>query len=244
VRPACVLFLCSAAAALSQPAAPTAFEVASIRPSQPGRASIRVEPNSVTMQNVTLAECVRWAYGVQEYQVLAPGWALDDWFDVSAKSAEPAKESELRQMLQNLLEQRFKLAVHRETRELAAMILTVGKTGHKLQPVEEEGSPSFSTGSMSLTGKGATIGQLTEFISHELHYPMIDQTGLTGRFNYTLDIKAYVTEEMRKSPGPPPEAPVIVAEAMQAQLGLKVTEKKAPVEMVIIDHVEKTPTEN
>jgi uncharacterized protein (TIGR03435 family) len=101
---------------------------------------------------------------------------------------------------------------------------------------------------MNLTGQGATIGQLTEFLSQELRNPIIDQTGLTGRFNYFLDINAYVTEEMKKSGGPgggpPPEADTIVAQAIQAQLGLKLDSKKAPVEMFVIDHVTRTPTEN
>ena len=115
-----------------------------------------------------------------------------------------------------------------------------------MQAVEAEGSPSFSTGKMNLTGKGATLAQMTQFVSREIRFPIVDQTGLTGRFNYTLDIARYVTEEMRKEagPGPPPDAPNIVAMAMQSQLGLKLDSKKAPVEMLIIDHVEKTPTEN
>ena len=126
-------------------------------------------------------------------------------------------------MLQALLAERFKLAVHRQTKEIPALILTVGKNGHKLQPVETEGSPSFKTGKLSLTGQGATIGQLTEFLSRELRNPVIDQTGLSGRFNYFLDIGSYVTEEMRKSQGPdggpPPDAAGVVAQAIQAQLG-------------------------
>jgi len=243
MRAVCTLFL-GAAAALSQPATPPAFEVASVRSSQSNGTAIEVGPASLSIRDLSLAGCIRWAYGVQDFQITAPGWINEASFDIFAKSPAPVKEAQLRQMLQNLLAERFKMTVHRETREMPTMILTIAKTGHKLQPVESEGSPSFQTGHMSLTGKGATIAQLTEFISRELHYPMVDQTGLEGRFNYTLDIAAYVTEEMRKSPGPPPEAPVIVAEALQAQLGLKVTEKKAPVEVIVVDHVEKVPVEN
>ena len=150
-------------------------------------------------------------------------------------------------MLQTLLADRFKLAFHGETKEIPALILTVGKNGHKLKATETEGSPSFKTGKMNLTGQGATVGQLTEFLSHELRNPIIDQTGLTGRYNYALDINAYVTEEIMKTAGPggvPPDAPSIIAQAMQAQLGLRLDSKKAPVEMLIIDSIERAPTGN
>jgi uncharacterized protein (TIGR03435 family) len=72
----------------------------------------------------------------------------------------------------------------------------------------------------------------------------VDETGLAGRYDYFLDINAYVTEEMRNQGGPPVEAPSIVANALQAQLGLKVEAKKVPLEVLIVDKVEKTPTEN
>jgi uncharacterized protein (TIGR03435 family) len=150
-------------------------------------------------------------------------------------------------MLQALLADRFQLTLHRQPKDLPALVLTVGKNGHKLQPVEVEGSPSFQTGKLSLTGKGATLSQLTGFLSRELRIPVIDQTGLSGRFNYFLDINSYITEEMRQSGGPnggpPPDAPGIIAQAIQAQLGLKMDSKKAPVEMLIVDRVEK-PSEN
>jgi uncharacterized protein (TIGR03435 family) len=101
---------------------------------------------------------------------------------------------------------------------------------------------------MNLTGRGATIAQLTTFLSHELRAPIVDQTGLTGRYNYFLDINRYVTEEVMKSAGPnggpPSEAPSIIAQAMQAQLGLRVDSKKMPIEVLIVDRVERTPTEN
>jgi len=106
------------------------------------------------------------------------------------------------------------------------MVLTVGKGGHKLKPVETDEPPNFKTGKLNLTGKGATMAQLIAFLSRELRNPIVDQTGLTGRFDYFLDIAPYFTEEMQRSGGPgggpPPDAPGIVAQAMQAQLGLKV----------------------
>ena len=229
-------------------AAAQTFDVASIRAAQPGRDSVEVVPGSVTMRNLRMTACIRWAYGVQDFQISGPGWLNEARFDIVAKAGTQAPEADLRKMMQALLADRFKLVVHRETKEMTALILTVGKNGHKLKPTDVEGSPSFQTGKLNLTGKGATIAQLTEFLSRELRQPVVDKTGLTGRFDYFLDINAYVTEEIRKTEtpngGPPAEAPSIIAQAIQAQLGLKIEPHKAPVEMLVIDSIEKTPTEN
>ncbi len=200
------------------------------------------------MRKVRLTACIRWAYGIQDYQVSGPSWLTDTWVDIQAKAASPVDQAELRRMLQTLLVERFKLATHRQTKEIPSLILTLGKNGHKLEATETEGSPSFKTGKLSLTGKGATLGQLTEFLSRALRNPVIDETGLTGRFNYFIDLNPYFSEEMRKSGGPdggpPPDAPSIIAQAIQAQLGLKLDSKKAPVEMLVVDRMEKAPTEN
>jgi uncharacterized protein (TIGR03435 family) len=223
------------------------FDVASVRPAQSGRESTTVEPGVVTMRNTRLSACIRWAYGVQEYQISGPGWLNDARFDIVAKAGTPATDSELRLMMRTLLTGRFKLTFHRDTKELPALVMTVGKNGHKLTPTEVEGTPAFKTGKMNLTGQGATLSQMIEFLSGEIHQPIVDQTGLTGKFNYFLDINAYVNEEMLKAAGPngpPHEAASIIAQAMQSQLGLKIESKKMPIEMFVVDAMEKAPTEN
>jgi uncharacterized protein (TIGR03435 family) len=240
-----VLFL-SSILALAQSAPPAAFEVASVKPSQPGRQSIETGPSSLTMRSIRMNACIGWAFNIQDPQVIGPNWLNDVAFDIFAKSAEPATEAELLTMLQTLLADRFRLTFHREVKEIPALVLVVSSKGHKLKPAEKPGEPSFRTGKMSLTGEGATLGELTQFLSHELREPVIDQTGLKGLFNYTLDINAYVTDEIRKSggDGPPLEANSIIAQAMQEQLGLKVEAKKTPVSVLIVEHLEKSPTEN
>ena len=224
--------------------APPAFDVASVRPSEGGRETVDVLPGSVTMRNMRLSAAIRWAYNVLDVQVSGPDWLTTTRFDIVAKAGTPAREAEMRTMMQKLLADRFKLEFHRQTKELQALILTVGKNGHKLKEVEQEGSPSFSTGRMNLTGKGATVAQLIVFLSAQLRQPIVDQTGLAGRYDYFMDINAYITDEMRSQPGPPAEAPSIIAQALQSQLGLKVDPKKAPLEVLIIDKIEKTPTDN
>lgn len=199
------------------------------------------------MRNATLTSCVAWAFGVAEYQVEGPAWLSETRFDIVAKAGSAAGQPELRQMLQKLLADRFHLAHHRQMREIQALVLTVSKNGHKLKAVEKEGSPSFKTGKLNLTGQGATLSQMTEFLAKQLKNPIVDQTGLTGRFDYFLDINPYFTEDMQRNGpggGPPPDAAGIVAQAMSTQLGLKMDSKKAPVEMVVVDSMAKEPTEN
>jgi uncharacterized protein (TIGR03435 family) len=225
------------------------FEVASVKVVPPERGeSIQTGADSVTMRHARLVRCIGWAYEMRDDQVVGPSWLNDVWVDITAKAPGEAKNAELRAMMQNLLEERFKLASHRQIKELPSLVLTVGKSGHKMEAVDAEGSPSFKTGNLNLTGKGATLAQLTEFLSKELRFPVIDQTGLTGRFNYFLDIGSYVTEEMRKESqqvnGPPADGPSIVAQAIQAQLGLKLDSKKMPVDTLVVDRIEKTPSDN
>ena len=246
MRSAFGVLILTTVAATAQ-AAGAAFEIASVKAGTPGPERIEVGPGSVTMRNVRMPGCIRWAYAVREDQVSGPAWMNDVWFEITGKSAGPATPEELRQMMQTLLAERFKFTFHRQTKEMQSLVMTVAKGGHKMKAVDAEGTPSFKTGKMNLTGTGATLSQMTDFLAHELRYPVIDQTGLTGRFDYFLDIGSYVTEEMMKNNsngGPPPDAPTIVAQAMQAQLGLKLDAKKAPVEMLIVDTLEKTPTEN
>jgi uncharacterized protein (TIGR03435 family) len=239
----------SAPAFAQGPATPT-FEVASIRPSEGGKGEsiAGTQGGGLSARNARLSACIAWAYGVQDYQISGPSWLNELRFDIVAKAGSSATEADTRRMLQTLLADRFKLEFHRQSREMPALVMTVAKGGHKLKAVQTDDPPSFQTGKLQLTGKGATLAQLAEFLSGQLRTPVIDQTGLTGRFDYFLDINAFVTEEIQKNlprdGGPPMEAGGIIAKAVQEQLGLKVESRKAPVEMLVIDHVEKTPTEN
>ena len=221
-----------------------AFEVASIRPSESGPRAADITPGNLIFRNAPLLEIVAFAYGVQNLQVSGPSWLPNARFEIVAKAATPASRDEMRAMLQTLLAERFKLILHRETKEMSALVLTLGKNGHKLQENSVEGSPSFTTGRLTLSGNGATLTQMTDFISREIGVLVVDKTGLTGRYNYKVDINAFVTEEMRRASGTPIEAPFIVSQALREQLGFVVGSSKVPVEIVVIDRIEKEPTEN
>jgi uncharacterized protein (TIGR03435 family) len=199
------------------------------------------------MRNMTLADLIQWAYTVERYQIEGPSWIGDDRFDVSARPESSASESQHREMLQALLTDRFKLELHRDTKEMSVLLLNIARNGHKLKEATEPGNPSFRSGGLNLTGTGSTIAQLSSFLSREVRMPVVDRTGLTGLYNYFLDIRSFVTDEVKRNmprDGVPLEAPSIISSAMQEQLGLRLDASKAPTPLLIIDRAERQPTEN
>jgi uncharacterized protein (TIGR03435 family) len=227
-----------------------AFEVASIRASQIGKAggegsrreNIQAAPGSLNMRNVSLKSCIRWAYHVMDYQVSGPGWLGFERFDIVAKAEGPASEEQLRAMMQALLAERFKLAVHRETKELTAYTLLVGKNGPKFHESTSEGETSIEPEkkTMTVTVQRAPVTQLVEMLANILHAPVLDHTELKGRYDITINIAKYLPEAGDASPDPI----ALIVTGLQQELGLKLESKKTPVDLVVVDHAEKVQVEN
>ena len=149
-------------------------------------------------------------------------------------------------MLRALLAERFKLAFHRQTKEMSAYVVTVGKNGHKLRPSEGPGPARLSSKGMAASAEQATVAEMTELLTTPLRAPVVDETGLKGRFDFNLDVSPYISEVLTKRPQGDsiPDLIALGITAIQEQLGLKVDSRKVPVEILVIDHVEKIPTEN
>jgi uncharacterized protein (TIGR03435 family) len=240
----------AAGAALGQTAAASpAFDVASVKPNLTSRGGgegsrrekVDHSPGSLNMQNVSFSSAVQWAYSVKEYQVSGPDWLASERYDVVAKAADAAPEAQLRLMLQALLADRFKLAMHRETRTLPVYELLVGKNGPKFQKTQSEGESLFQpSNKMTITIARMPMAQFMDFLSQPLRMPVLDKTGLKGRYDFKLDASAYLAS------GKPPEGgeSELVLALVQEQLGLKLESKKAPIDMIVVDHAEKVPSEN
>jgi len=234
------------------------FEVASIKLSEPIRSSakekirggIRTSPGSVTACHTPLLELLRWSYGLKDFQVDGPHWTEDQGYDIFAKAAGPAADPELQLMMRDLLTQRFKLVFHREIKELPVYEMTIAKGGHKLQPSVGEGEQRFSSegGKLMIRASQTSIAELAALISRPLQRPVLDKTGLAGRYDFTLNLTGYVPIDSGGKPAPEMatdmDKETVVAIGVQQQLGLKLEPKKAPVEMFVIDHAEKSPSEN
>lgn len=244
--------VCSCGLAAQQTPSLPSFDVASIKPSQilreggrgGRRERIEAPPGSLIMGSVRFSTLVRWAYDVLDYQVTGPGWINDERYDLSAKAADPVAEPELRKMLQSLLAERFRLTIHRQTREMNAYVIVIGKNGPKMQPSQTQGESSIRpNGVMGVVAERADLREMLSMLSQALQAPVIDQTGLKGRYDFKVDMSPYITPEMLSAKGPPDIAGIAII-ALQEQLGLKMESKKVPVEMIIVDRAEKTPVEN
>ena len=310
-----VVFTCCAAFAQT-------FEVASVKPAAPitgNRIMVMMrggpgspDPGQITYSNVTVKNVLMTAYGVKGFQISGPGWLESERYDIVAKLPRGATKAEFMVMLQNLLAERFKLALHREKKDLPMYALVVGKNGPKLKESVEEPAPkegdapkvsgpaddplagaamrrlpmgrdgfpvlppgagrggmmiSLSSGNAHMAANGQPMAGLAEMLSNQLDLPVVDMTGLTGKYDFTLTYAPENGVLMRLPAGiaPPPPAGPPPGEggggmpgasapdtqsspnlftALQDQLGLKLEQRKGPVELLVIDHLEKAPVEN
>jgi uncharacterized protein (TIGR03435 family) len=221
-----------------------AFDAVSIKPAQTGARgySIRPLPGRLSTQNTSLKQLVAAAYHVNDYQVSGgPKWIDTDRFDIEAKAPDadkPPSEKELMLMLQKLLEQRFALAIHRDTREQQVYVLQPGKSGPKLQPAKDTSVPTqFRVVQRHIiTSVNAPLDHLIETLQWVLGRPVLDQTGLSGAFDYKLewapdDLQLRSDESPVQSEGSLPS----LGSALQEILGLRLLSQKGPVEVINIE---------
>jgi uncharacterized protein (TIGR03435 family) len=265
-RWAAALALLAAGAASAQTVeAPPAFDVASVRASQTtqtardgggrggfgglggrsGRGNIQFSPDSLTMRNVTLKNAIRWAYHVTEYQVSGPDWLDSARFNIVAKSAGPANEEQLQLMMRALLADRFKLVLRHQTKEFQVYVLEPGKNGPKLQESNSQGEGSIQTqqDQMSVVVQRTPISQMIDMLTPLLGAPVLDMTGLKGKYDITVNIADYMAE-MQPGSGAPADPLSIIKATLEGKLGLKLDSRKMPLDLLVVDHAEKLPTEN
>jgi uncharacterized protein (TIGR03435 family) len=234
------------------------FEVATIKPSKPDdpRKGFIVRGDQFHIINQPLSAILSFAYDVQVKQLIGlPPWADTDKYDIDGKPDGEGAPSgkQWKVMIQKTVAERFKLTFHREKKELPVYVLSVAKTGPKL--TKSEGDPNGLPG-LFFRGKLGDLGvrnaSMTDFtgLMQEavLDRPVLDQTGISGRYDFTL----VWTPDDSQFAGmgakiPPPtdnaNAPPNLYTAIQEQIGLKLDATKAPADVMVIDHLEK-PSEN
>ncbi len=301
------------------PAPKPAFEVASVRPSPPpdmqkmmadlqmGKKPewVRIDGSRATFNYMSVKELIAYAYKMRAYEINGPDWMVTDRFDIAARLPEGASSDTAPDMMRTLLDDRFKLVVHREKQDQPVLALVVGKAGSKLKeatvaptllddsvplkpgesrmdtatgPVvlrkNPDGSTTYDMGargsfklkfdretlsmhmeasSITMTGFAAMINTLGGGEGREV----VDSTGLTGNYQAAVDFAlADLTSSLHAqgidvpSGGAPqgdgatdPEGGATVSAALE-KLGLKLEKSRAPVDRLVVDHVEKSPTEN
>lgn len=226
------------------------------------------DPGELRWANVPLGFVLRSAYGRKEYEVIAPKWLESERFDVVAKVPAGATKKDLMAMLQSLLTERFQLSIHHEQKELAAFTLSVGKNGPKIRetssvtPFPPDGFPKVpegrteghffgmmtADGSMPVTYKNQTLADLADHLTTFVQRPVADRTGLKAKYDFTLRFTPETIRPAGVSGAPamdvPDEQRVTLFQAIQSQLGLKLEPGKAAVDILVVDRVEKRPTEN
>jgi uncharacterized protein (TIGR03435 family) len=246
------------------------YEVATIKTYRPGgpesegmaRVGISNTDDGFSAAGFTVKMLVQFAYGVpQDYQISGgPDWVKSDKFEIDAKmdtsvaeelkKLSPDERNSMRQkMLQALLADRFKLAIHRETKELPVYTLIIAKNGPKFQETHPDdavpnapggrGEPKkkdgmmvgFDAGMLTMNAKGIRISELIRNWSISLRRPILDKTGLTGKYDCTL--------RWAPDTGPSDSNDPSLITAIQDQLGLRLESGKAPVEIFMIDHIER-----
>jgi uncharacterized protein (TIGR03435 family) len=249
---AVLLLVASAAAAanrvqLSAGQAPREFEVASVKPNllDDRIVQVRVGPGPTFMaRGYTLVLLMQRAYGVMDWNVSSgPDWIRSDRWDVQARAdiAGDLKEEILQPMLANLLAKRFKLRVHETSEERSAYALEIARGGLKVRQStsSENGRDSGRFTDTGLEFTALSMTDFARFVSGKLGLVGVDQTGLPGLYDFKADWR--VTPGQTDLAGGDPREPLRAAvfSALETQLGLKLTPKKVPVRMIVIDSVEK-----
>jgi uncharacterized protein (TIGR03435 family) len=256
-----------------QPTDKPAFEVASIRAFDPDSSrqmwtGMSVDAGMVRYTNISLKQCIRTAYRVRDFQIEGPVWTNDARFEITAKLAAEAQQSQIPEMLRSLLAERFKLSLRRDMREQSVYAMVVGKDGPKLKRAEvraddkaptsmgPDGKPRplmgyrFLPAGVRIEAPAASLASLAELLSRYTEHPVVDMTGLDGQYEFDLTFAPESTRNPLPADTVGPDGKEVFSEpgtsmfsAVQP-LGLRLERRKAPIEMLTITHLERTPTEN
>ena len=223
---------------------PPAFEVATVKISGPESAAMSIQflpGGRLVMSSVPLPNAIQWAYELDDGRLAGVPKGLDSVrVDVVARTpdAEP-RQGQVQAMMRTLLAERFRLAVHRETRELVTYTLVTDTGGAKVRASNDSApgpNPFRMTDSGTLIGTVVTADMLAKVLSNQLGRPVHNQTGVAGVFDFTLRWAPDTNTEPTDRPSLPT--------ALREQLGFRLESQRKPTDVVVIDHVERTPVDN
>jgi uncharacterized protein (TIGR03435 family) len=245
------------------------FDVISVKPDKTasGMTSLRLTPDGFSAQNVAVHMLLLEGHQLNADQLVGePAWTKNENFDIEAKVAGPdvatlgkLSFNQRRAMFRQILVEQFKLATHTETRQLPVYVLTVAKGGPKFKehvpdpahPERENGQGRFNVGPDRITTQGTTMAYFLSFLAQKVGRTFEDKTGLTGRYDITLkwtpdDAGGGASQAKTDGAGTssqPADSGLSIFTAIQEQLGLKLESAKGPVQVLVIDHIER-PAEN
>ncbi len=255
--------LLAAMAAHSQGAARPSFEVAAVKPSEPisnesnvsrflgvanrmAGGGVKADPAQVRFTFKTLEELICFAYRVKPFQISAPEGTSGTRYDIVAKMPAGASTGSAPEMLQSLLEDRFKLTCHRASKDLEVYVLSVGDGGLKIPP-----KPADYKFDRAATAVPETMESLGNSLSRAVGRPVLERTGLQGQYMIPRDFQSLVLKAFigQIVPGGASDkdmevpSPGTIRRSLQA-LGLSLNPSRQPFSILVIDHVESAPAEN
>jgi uncharacterized protein (TIGR03435 family) len=203
---------------------------------------LRIVGQRVTVIDNSLKDLIRLAYQVKEHQISGPAWMATEKYEIAATMPAGANRSQVPEMLQTLLAERFHLKLHRETRKMAVYALVVGKGGPKLTAATAPANGRGGTGWVNPTGgrvgaKASSVAAFADLLSKAADRPVIDMTGLTGLYDFDLTY----TPELSATAADPGAT---LETALLEQLGLKLEKREMQVEVLLIEGADKVPAEN
>jgi uncharacterized protein (TIGR03435 family) len=253
------------------PASSQTFEVASLKPAAPYKGGpIHIaatggpgtdDPTRLTFSNATLTMVLQRAFDLQDTQKInGPDWLNIDLFDIAATLPRSATTAQMRIMLQNLLAERFHMAWHREKQDLPAYVMVAAKGRVRLAvPKDAASNPLHKDntlpGTRTIICANCTVGEFVKMLGHPEGRFIFDETGLTGTYDFALtyesvyDCKNCTLGGPDGASPPPPappldQAPPVLSVALDQQLGLKLEKKQRPVDVIVIDRIDRAPVSN
>ncbi|HVW08528.1 MAG TPA: TIGR03435 family protein [Bryobacteraceae bacterium] len=246
-----LLLLLAAYACFAQQ--PRAFDVAAVKPNASGGngVSMRTQHGHLTVENAPLFQIIQQAFLIKEFQLSGgPGWIMSERYNIDARmEKDDISDRDLWLSLQPLLTDRFHLKFHREPRTMPVFSLVVAKGGPKFQPHKESADGkdqprlgvSIGSGKGKLTATKTTMASFADSLGHQVDRVVVDNTGLKGEYDFTVEwspdnhegsIVSAVEEKVGLTG-------LSVFEALQEQLGLKLESSKGPVQVIVIDSVDR-----
>jgi uncharacterized protein (TIGR03435 family) len=250
-----------------QKSAKPTFEVAVVKPLEPNTSplvNMSADPSVIRYGNVTLRDAIRGSFRVRDFQIVAPDWLSSARFYIEGKLPDGASPDLAADMLQSLLEERFKLETHRETKEMDVYALLPWPGGLKLKPSElridsktatamgTDGKPrqivyfGGNANEVTVTAPGSSFLTFVGVTSRFTARPLVDMTGIDGLYDFKI---RFAPENVGGFPGPVGNGVVAadpaptLSDALK-EIGLRIEKRKMPIDMLVVTHMEKQPTEN
>ncbi len=185
------------------------------------------------------------AYQMPQTQVTSADWLNDVHLDIIAKAAGPVDEQQLYLMLRTLLSDRLGVKAHVERKETAVYALTLAKGGAKFRQSTTSGPPVFGKDKSGPNMQRVSMSELASGLSQGFGRPFVDMTGLNGRYDIRVDMTPYMASATADAnQGTAMDGVSILITAMQEQMGLKIESRKETIDILVVDHAEKIPSEN